>query len=104
MANAWTYDPQRMNDTTPGYYPGATVGQRYQIRFLIQDTQAARPLLLDAEVDFLQTTEANAYMAAAACCESLVTRAGAIKMKRAADLQVEYDVGFYRGLAVTLRS
>jgi hypothetical protein len=96
LAGTWTYDPALLQDST--------VGMRNQVRLLIQDTQASRPLVLDAEIDWLLATEANAYMAAAMACETLVGRAGGVKSKWVSDLRIVYDVSFYRGLAANLRA
>lgn len=101
---AWTYDPTQMLSTTAGTYAGSTVGMRNQIRFVVQDVQTARQLLQDAEVDWVQTLEANAYMMAAMCCEILVARAGNVKSKTVGPLSLTYDPEFYRGLAATLRA
>jgi hypothetical protein len=101
---AWTYDPTQMLSATGGTYSGSTVGVRNQIRFVVQDVQTSRQLLQDAEIDWVQTLEANAYMMAALCCEILVARAGNIKSKSVDGLKLEYDVEFYRGLAATLRA
>ena len=104
LAGTWTYDPTLMESATAGSYSGSTVGMRNQIRWVLQDVQAVRPLMVDAEIDWAQTLEANAYMAAAMCCEILVARAGNVKSKSVGPLSVDYDVEFYRGLASTLRS
>lgn len=101
---AWTYDPTEMQNATVGTYAGSTVGVRNQIRFVVQDVQTARQLLQDAEIDWVQTIESNAYMMAAMCCEILVARAGNIKSKAVGSLSLTYDPGFYLGLAATLRS
>ena len=101
---AWSYDSSQFLSTTPGIYPPATLGTRNQVRFWIQDTQSARPLLQDAEVDWAITQEANVYMAAAACCDLLVAKAGNVKMRKVGDLELTYDPQFYRALADTLRA
>lgn len=101
---AFTYDATQMQSATAGAYTGSTVGVRTQIRWLIQDVQSSRVLLQDAEIDWCQTLEANAYLSAALCCEVLVVRAGNVKARRAADLSLDYDPGFYRGLAAQLRA
>ena len=101
---AWTYDATLMQSTTAGTYTGSTVGLRNQIRFVVQDVRTERQLLQDAEIDWVQTLEANAYMMAAFCCEILVARAGNIKTKSVDGLSLGYDVEFYRGLAATLRA
>ena len=101
---AWTYDATQMQSTTVGTYTGSTIGMRNQIRFVVQDVRTERQLLQDAEIDWVQTLEANAYMMAAFCCEILVARAGNVKSKSVDGLSLSYDVEFYRGLAATLRS
>ena len=101
---AWTYDATAMQSTTAGTYAGSTIGMRNQIRFVVQDVQTTRQLLQDAEIDWVQTLEANAYMMAAFCCEILVARAGNVKDKSVGGLSLTYDVEFYRGLAATLRA
>jgi hypothetical protein len=103
LAGTWSYDPTLMESATVGTYTGSTVGLRNQIRWVIQDTQAARPLMVDAEIDWAQTLEENQYMAAALCCEILVARAGNTSSKRVGALAITYDVEFYRGLAAVLR-
>lgn len=101
---SWSYDVTQLQSAATGQYTGSSVGLRNQIRLLIQDTQTGRPLLQDEEIDWFQTQEANAYMAAAACCDSLVARGGSVKTKKVGDLMLEYDIGFYRGLGVRLRA
>jgi len=101
---AWTYDPTLFQSTTPGQYPGSTQGDRYQIRFLIQDTISTRPLMQDEELDWLDTVESNVWMAAAAACESLVARSAGVQNRKVGDLSLTYDPKFYRELAVSLRA
>lgn len=100
---AWTYDATKFDDATAGTY-GSTIGDRYQVRLLIQDTQTSRPLLQDEEIDWLLTQESNVYRAAARCCDSLVARGGSIGSKTVGDLSIAYNVEFYRGLAADLRA
>jgi len=104
LSGTWSYDPTQMSSATAGNYTGSTVGIRNQIRWVIQDNQSARPLMVDAEIDWAQTLEENRYMAAAFCCEVLVARAGNISNKHVGALGLTYDVEFYRGLAATLRA
>lgn len=102
---AWTYDLQQLLSAEQSqFYPPATVGLRNQIRFVLQDTDPTRPLLQDEEIDWIQTQEANQYMMAAACAETLVARQGNLKSKNIGPLQASYDAGFYRGLAARLRA
>lgn len=88
---SWTYTP----DFTT---------KRDQVRFLIQDTQSTRPLLSDQEIAWVVSTEANVYMAAAMCCDTLVAKAGNVKTRWIGDLRVTIDAAFYRGLANMLRA
>ena len=104
LAGTWSYDPTLMASATAGLYAGSTVGVRNQIRFVIQDNQPARPLIVDGEIDWMQAQEANAYMAAAACCETLVARAGNVQSKGVGPLRLAYSPEFYAGLAATLRA
>lgn len=104
LAGTWSYDPTLMESATVGTYTGSTVGIRNQIRFVIQDVRSERPLIVDAEIDWMQTQEENAFMAAAACCETLIARAGNVRSKRVGPLGVDYDVEFYAGLAARLRA
>lgn len=101
---AWTYDFSELDSTAEGTYSGSTVGARYAIRLLIQDTNTNRQLFQDEEIDWMQTQEANAYMTAAALCDMLVARAGGVKSKAISRLKLTYDVQFYRHLANQLRS
>lgn len=93
---AWTYESALLGN--------ATLGPRYQVRFLIRDTDSARPLLDDNEIDWLLTQEDNVYLAAAAACDALVAQKGSIKSKSVNDLSITYDVEFYRGLAASYRA
>lgn len=100
---SWSYEPTQFNSTTSGAYSGSTVGVRYQVRLIIQDTNTSRQLLQDEEIDWFQTVEPNVYTAAAACCESLVIRAGGVRSKKISEFQIVYDPGFYQTLAMQLR-
>ncbi len=100
----WSYDPSLMVAADAGKYPGSTVGLRMQIRFVIQDTNPARPLLQDEEIDYLQGTEANQYMAAAFACDILVARSGALSSKAVGPLRLTYDPKFYESLSATLKA
>lgn len=75
-----------------------------QVRFLIQDTNTGRQLVSDEEIEWVLSTEANVYMAAAAICDSLVAKAGSVKSRWIGDLRLVYDPHIYRGLAASLRS
>lgn len=102
---AWSYDPTKFNDATvSGDYPPATLGQLNYVRFLIRDTNTVRQLLQDDEIYFILTQEANVFMAAAVCCDSLVANAGSIKQKKIGDFEITYDPMFYQRLGNELRS
>lgn len=101
---AWTYDVTKFNDNTLSTYPPATNGQLMNVRLLIQDNRTARQLLQDEEIEQFINSEANIYMAAAACCDSLVAIAGTQKSKKISEFQITYDAGFYRELAAQLRA
>jgi hypothetical protein len=93
---SWTYDVTKFSDPT--------VGDLMQIRFLIQDTTAARPLLQDEEIQLADSQHANVFMAAAACCDQLIARAGNISSRKVGDLSLTYDPKFYRELRGGLRA
>jgi hypothetical protein len=90
---AWTYDTATLATST-----------LTQVRLLIQDTQTARQLFQDEEINWAISAEANVYTAAAALCDMLVAKAGNVKSKSVADTSITYDVQMYRGLASILRS
>lgn len=90
---AWTYDPSQLA-TSP----------KDAVRFLIQDTDSTRPLLVDDEIGFAISSMANQYMAAAMCCDVLVAKKGSVKSRKIGDLSIDYDPEFYRGLAAMLRA
>jgi hypothetical protein len=99
----WSYSAD-FSSGDAGYSEGSTVGIRDQVRFLVQDTKTTRQLVLDEEIDWVQTQEQNVYFMAAAICDSIVIRLGGMKQKRVGDLDITYDLNFYKGLAVSLRS
>jgi len=101
---SWSYDLTKLTDATQATFPDTTIGVRYQIRLLLQDTQTNRQLLQDEEIDWIQTQEANVYMMAAQCCDILVAKAGMIHQKRTSEFWITYDVTFYRDLALRLRA
>lgn len=102
---AFTYDPTKLTDPTVSpYYPPATVGQRNEVRLLIQDTVSSRPLFQDEEIDWSLTTAANVYMCAADLCDVLVAQSAGVKSKRISDFYITYDVALYTKLSGTLRA
>lgn len=104
QAQNWTYEPREFDSTTVGAYTGSTIGQRYQMRLLIRDTNDLRPLFYDEELDWFQTQEDNVYAAAAAAAEQLVIQGGGVGTRKVGDLTVSYDVSIYRSLAGRLRA
>lgn len=73
--------------------PGSS--EKDMVRFLIADTNTSRQLVQDEEIEWLLTQEMNVYMAAAACCRSLIVKAGGVRRKRISDFDISYDVQFY---------
>lgn len=104
MAGKWTYDPTKFNDTSAGAYTNSTIGARNQIRFLVRDTNVAKKLFYDEEIDWTYTVEANVFCAAAALCESLAVASGNIGKKKVGELSIEYSPKMYRDLAGQLRA
>jgi hypothetical protein len=101
---SWSYETDQFTSTVVGAYPGSTVGERYQIRTLIQDTNVNRQLFQDEEIDWSLTQEANLYMAAAALADILVAKGGGVKSKRISEFEVEYDPRMYLTIATRLRA
>lgn len=52
--------------------------ETYQVRFLVGDTNVESMVLQDEEIDWLLTTEANVYMAAAAAADRIATSMSAV--------------------------
>jgi hypothetical protein len=75
-----------------------------QVRFLIQDVQTNRQLATDEEINWVLSTEANIYMAAAAVCDVISSRYAGAKSRWIGDLRLVYDPAHYRGLAASLRA
>ena len=88
---AWSYDNGMGTD-------------KDKVRFLIQDTNSSRQLFQDQEINWVISTEANIYTAAAQLCDILVTKAGGLKYKKIGDLSIAYDPAFYRTLSGQLRA
>jgi len=75
----------------PWTYNSALTEPRDQVRFLIQDTVAARPLLEDEEIDFLLLTEEdNIWLAAAAALTVAYLNSSRYASRTAADVSVTY--------------
>ncbi len=106
MATNWTYDATQLENPDPGFYTGSTVGERFQVRMLIQDVTPSRPLFWDEEIDWQLTKEANVYTAAAVLCETLVMRGNktSIKSKKVGGLAITYDVMEYVRIGASLRA
>lgn len=88
---SWTYD-------------AALPTTKDQVRFLVQDTNSAKQLFQDEEIDWTVTQAANIYMAAAELCDMLTARSGGVKGKRISDLAIQYDPGFYVILGGQMRA
>lgn len=104
MAGHFTYDPTKLDSVTAGKYTGSTEGARFQIRMYLQDTDSARILFSDEEIDWAQTQEANVYAAVASLADVLVSRARGVKSKKVDELSIVYDWQFYQTLAGTMRA
>ena len=79
---------------------------RGRVRFLVQDTTdtTARPALLqDAEIDWVLTTEANLYMAAALCADALASRFRGTSSKSVGSLSLTYSSEMWGEIAKRLR-
>ena len=61
-----------------------------QVRFLIQDTAATNQQATDEEIDWVISTEANIYMAAALVMEMVARRSSGIVSKKVGDLSITY--------------
>jgi len=108
MALHWTYNAAFYDQTVSPYpqpsNPAVTVGVRDQVRFLMQDTNANRQLVFDEEIDWVQSQEANAYMMAARCIEIFIIRNFGQNKKKVGDLELGYDLRFFKSLAADLRA
>ena len=75
-------------------YNAALITSLDKVRFLLQDTTntTARPNLLDdGEITWTISTEANVYMAAAMCAETMATRFRGLVSKTVGNLSLTYD-------------
>lgn len=101
---SWTYDATKLQDGGRGTFDGSTIGLRYQIRLLVQDVNTNRQLMQDEEIDWFQTQEMNAYMAASKVCFSLIARYGNVQSKRVGDLGLTYSPKYYEDLGYRLQA
>ena len=79
----------------------------FKVRFLLQDTTntTARPNLMDdAEINWVLTTEANVYMAAALCADALASRFRGTASKKVGNLELRYSHEYWDGVAKKLRA
>ena len=99
---AYTYSDDADSD-------GNAPQKRDAVRFLIQDTKTAAgaaggKLVTDAEIAFSIAEEANVYMAAARCCETLVMRANGVSSRRVGPVSISYNSDTFEKLAKSLRA
>lgn len=88
---SWTYSGDPANSAADA------------VRFLVQDTDSARPLATDEEIAWaLSEHNDNAYRAAAAVARSLGAASGNVARKRVGEVTIAYDPEFYRSLAAAL--
>jgi len=78
--------------------------EKNAVRFLLQDTNESRPLVQDEEIDWLITQNANLYLAAAALCDVLVAKTGAMRSKTIGEFRISYSSDFYKMLGASLRA
>lgn len=92
--SAWSYDPDNLATST-----------RDQVRFLLGDTDPEEPLLSDAEVDYLVSTEGVAQQAAAIGAERLAARYARETSRSMGSLSISADQKsrHFRELAEQLR-
>ena len=76
----WTYDITKL----------ATVS-REQVRFLIRDTDTARQMAQDEEIDWALTQEMNIYMAAAAVLIATANRSHGVSSKSVGSLSLSFE-------------
>jgi hypothetical protein len=92
-STAWTYsgDPASSN--------------RDAVRFLVGDTDPADKRLTDGEIAWALTEEANVFLAAALCAESIGGQYANLVSKAVGDLKIEYGdrQKNYADLAARLR-
>lgn len=72
------------------------------VRFLSRDCVTDRMTLTDEELDYLLTSEPNAYMAAAMACDLLAEHA--LSGKTVGDTSLSFSADGYTKLATKLRS
>ena len=77
---AWTYDLSKL--VTSG---------RDQVRYLVQDTDSARQLARDEEIDWALTQEMNVFMASAAILEAIANRFRGVSSKTVGSLSLSYE-------------
>lgn len=89
-------------------YNPALQSNKDRVRFLLQDTTntTARPAQLDdGEILWALSTEANIYMAAALCADTLASRARGVTSKKVGGLSLTYGTEeMWTALSKKLRS
>lgn len=85
-------------------YDNQLTTDKDQVRFLIRDTNSARPFFQDEEIVWAISQAPNIYIAGAELCEQLLLSAGGVKSKKIGDFAISYDPSFYRMLAGSLRA
>lgn len=73
-----------------------------KVRFLARDHVEGRMLVSDSEIEWLLSTEANAYMAAAMVCEQMAERT--LRSKTVGDMTLTFNVRDLQSRAQELRS
>jgi hypothetical protein len=81
---------------------GTAAQQRDAIRFLAQDHTADRMRVSDAEIEFLRTTEANVWRAAAAAVGIILSQLGRAQSKTVGNLSITQELSHYTDLRASL--
>ncbi len=71
-------------------YANPNESPKDQVRFLVGDTVSGTALLQDEEIEWLLTTEANVYRAAAVACEQIATQIRNVMSKSVGGLSISY--------------
>lgn len=87
-------------------YNTALSDTKDQVRLLIGDTTSTDQQLQDEEINFYLSTEANVYMAAAACATALATKYVRKADKQVGDLKISWKgtAQSYTDMAKSLRN
>lgn len=90
---------------TWSYSGNPSVSEKDQVRFLVQDTQSAKPLLQDEEIAYLISTEGSPQDAAAKAAETLAAQFARFVDESVGQVKVSFSQRFkhYSELAKNLK-